>query len=138
MKKNALFTTLALVFGLVLSGRAQTPPPPTVESVAPVVVKTVPEAGSKDVAAGVVEIKVTFSKEMAEGSWSWADAWKGSTPEIIGKPSYAADGKTCVLKAKLEPGKTYGYWINSPRFKNFKDQQGRSAIPYFLVFQTRS
>jgi hypothetical protein len=55
MKNNALFTTLALVFAVALSGRAQTAPTPTVESVAPVVVKTVPEAGAKDVAAGIVD-----------------------------------------------------------------------------------
>ena len=100
-------------------------------------VKTVPEAGAKDVAPGVVEIKVTFSKEMADGSWSWSSAWKDSTPEGIGAPHYDADKRTCVLKVKLEPGKTYGYWINSQSFKNFKDRQGRSAVPYMLVFQTK-
>jgi hypothetical protein len=38
---------------------------------------------------------------------------------------------------KLEAGKTYGYWINSQRFIGFKDKQGRAAIPYFFVFQTK-
>jgi hypothetical protein len=137
MNMKALATTLAVV--TLACGRvaAQNNATATVDSVAPVVVKSVPEAGSKDVAAGVVEIKVTFSKEMADGSWSWADAWKGSSPEIIAKPHYEADKKTCVLKVKLEPGKTYGYWINSQSFKNFKDRQGRAAVPYMLVFQTK-
>jgi hypothetical protein len=137
MNVKTLVSTIsivALTCGILC---AQTATTPTVESVAPVVVKTVPEAGSKDVAAGAVEIKVTFSKEMADGSWSWASAWKDSTPEVIGKPRYEADQKTCVLKVKLEPGKTYGYWINSQSFKNFKDRQGRSAVPYMLVFQTK-
>src|SRR5690349_1891675 len=80
-----------------------------VDSVAPVVVKTVPEAGSKDVSPGMVEIRVKFSKPMADQSWSWSSAWKDSVPEGIGKPSYEADQKTCVLKVKLEPNKTYGY-----------------------------
>jgi len=131
---TATITVIALTCGHLV---AQTAATPTVETAAPVVVKTVPEAGAKDVAAGVVEIKVTFSKEMADGSWSWATAWKDSTPEIIGKPRYEADKKTCVLKAKLEAGKTYGYWINSQSFKNFKDRQGRPAVPYLLVFQTK-
>jgi hypothetical protein len=135
MKKLAtLLAVLTLAAGRVT---AQTTATATVDSVAPVVVKTVPEAGAKDVTAGVVELKVTFSKEMADGSWSWSDAWKGSSPEVVGKPHYEADGKTCVIKVKLEPGKTYGYWINSQNFKNFKDHQGRSAIPYLLVFQTK-
>jgi len=129
----AILTITTLTCGLLRSQTAV----PTVDTVAPVVVKSVPEAGAKDVAAGVVEIKVTFSKEMADGSWSWSDAWKNSSPEIVSKPHYEADGKTCVLKVKLEPGKTYGYWINSQSFKNFKDRQGRSAVPYMLVFQTK-
>lgn len=103
-----------------------------------VVVKTFPEAGVKNVDPGEVEIKITFSKEMSDGSWSWSSAWQDSTPEGIGKPHYEADHKTCVYKVKLAPGKTYGYWINSQKFGNFRDKSGRSAIPYLLVFQTKS
>jgi RNA polymerase sigma-70 factor (ECF subfamily) len=108
-----------------------------IDSIAPVVVKTVPEAGSKNVSPGEVEIKVTFSKEMTDQSWSWSSAWKDSTPEGTEKQHYEADHKTCVLKVKLEPNKTYGYWINSQNFHGFKDQQGHSAVPYLLVFQTK-
>lgn len=109
----------------------------SIESMPPVVVKAIPESGTSNVAPGEVEIRVTFSKKMVDGSWSWADAWENSTPEVIGKPHYEADHKTCVLKVKLEPNKTYGYWINSPRFHGFADAQGHSSIPYLLVFKTR-
>jgi len=108
-----------------------------IDSFAPVVVKTFPEAGSKDVSPGLVEIKVTFSKEMMDGSWSWSTAWQNSTPEMVGKPKYDADRKTCVLKVKLEPNKTYGYWLNSQKFGNFKDSRGHAAVPYLLAFQTK-
>jgi hypothetical protein len=108
-----------------------------IDSMAPVVVKTVPEAGAKDVAPGEVEIKVTFSKEMADGSWSWSTAWKDSSPEAIGKPHYDADHKTCIIKVKLEPNKTYGYWLNSQNFHNFRDKGSHSAVPYLLTFQTK-
>ena len=108
-----------------------------IASMPAVVVKTVPESGSKNVAPGEVEIKVTFSKEMMDGSWTWSTAWQGSTPEIIGKPRYEKDGKTCVVKAKLEPNKAYGYWLNSQKFGNFKDKQGKSSVPYLLVFETK-
>jgi len=107
------------------------------DSVAPVVVKTVPEAGSKGVSPGEVEIKVTFSKEMTDQSWSWSSAWKDAVPETVGKPRYEADHKTCVLKVKLEPNRTYGYWVNSQSFHGFKDQQGHAAVPYLLTFQTK-
>jgi len=107
-----------------------------IESMPPVVVKTVPESAAKEVATGIVEIKVTFSKEMTDNSWSWSSAWQGSTPEALGKPRYEADRKTCVLKVELERNKTYAYWLNSEKFKNFKDRQGHSAVPYLLAFQT--
>ena len=107
-----------------------------VDSVAPVVVKTVPEAGSKNVAPGETEIKVTFSKTMTDQSWSWSSAWKNSEPKSLEKPKYESDQRTCVIKVKLEPGKTYGYWINSQNFHGFQDEQGRPAIPYLLVFHT--
>ena len=135
MKKPTVVATLALgaLCALVTSdARGQ-----DIESMPPVVVKTVPESGAKGVAPGIVEIKVTFSKEMADNSWSWSTAWQGSTPEAVGKPKYEADGKTCVMKVKLEPNKTYAYWLNSEKFKNFKDQQKHPAVPYLLVFQTK-
>jgi hypothetical protein len=108
-----------------------------IDSVAPVVTRTVPEAGSKEVSPGVVDIRVSFSKPMMDQSWSWSSAWKDSVPESVGKPKYEADHKTCVLKVKLEPNKTYGYWINSQNFHGFKDQQGHPAVPYLLVFRTK-
>ena len=108
-----------------------------IDSMPPVVVKTVPESGSKNVAPGVVEIKVLFSKEMMDKSWSPSDAWRGSTPQIVGPPKYEADSKTWVVKVRLDPGKTYGYWLNSQKFINFKDAQGHPAVPYLLVFQTK-
>ena len=108
-----------------------------IDSVAPVVTRTVPEAGSKEVSPGVVDIRVSFSKPMTDQSWSWSSAWKDSVPESVGKPKYEADHKTCVLKVKLEPNKTYGYWINSQNFHGFKDQQGHPAVPYLLVFRTK-
>jgi Bacterial Ig-like domain len=109
----------------------------SVESMAPVVVKTVPQAGSTDVEPGELEVKITFSKEMMDQNWSWVDAWQGSPPPSVGKPKYSDDHRTCVVKVKLESGKTYGWWINSRSFGNFKDKQGRSAVPYLFVFKVK-
>ena len=131
--KNIIPTLVLIALGNLAgsAGHAQ-----DIDSMAPVVVKTVPEAGTRDVAPGEVEIKVTFSKEMTDQSWSWATAWQGSAPEIVEKPKYLDDNKTCVIKVKLEPGKTYGWWLNSQNFHGFKDKQGHSAVPYLLTFQT--
>jgi hypothetical protein len=109
----------------------------TLESVAPVVVKTVPEAGVNDVDPKLTEIKVTFSKEMQDGSWSWSTLSQESFPEMNGKPKYLSDKRTSVLPVKLEPNKTYAIWVNSAKFGNFKDISGQSAVPYLLVFKTK-
>jgi predicted Ser/Thr protein kinase len=109
----------------------------TVAGLPPVVVETQPVSGARDVEPGVTEIRVRFSKEMADGSWSWSTAWENSAPEIIGQPHYESDGRTCVAKVKLEPGRTYAWWLNSNQFKNFTDLAGRPAVPYLLIFQTK-
>ena len=131
MKTKNLTTIIGIVLAISFA-RAQ-----DIESMPAVVIKTVPESGSKHVAPGEMEIKVTFSKQMMDSSWSWSTAWQGSSPEMIGKPKYEADGKTCVLKVKLDPDKAYGYWLNSEKFRNFKDRSGRSSVPYLLVFETK-
>lgn len=110
---------------------------PTVESMPPVVVETVPRAGSVDVDPDLDEIRVTFSKEMSKTGWSWSTAWKDSSPEMVSTPRYDKDDRTCIARVKLEPGRTYGYWLNSQNFGNFKDADGKSAVPYLLVFKTK-
>jgi hypothetical protein len=42
------------------------------------------------------------------------------------------------LPVELEPGKTYWIGINSERFQNFKDLDGRPALPYQVVFRTKA
>ena len=111
----------------------------TVANLPPVVVKTVPQAGDVRVDPNITEIRVTYSKRMEDGSWSWGQISGDTMPPTTGKPHYLADGKTCVLPVKLEPGHTYVLQLNSltGKFANFKDRQKRPAVAYLLVFQTR-
>jgi hypothetical protein len=53
-----------------------------------------------------------------------------------GEVRHDKDKKTCVLPVKLESGKTYVVWLNSEKIENFKDSDGRAAVPYLLVFRT--
>jgi RNA polymerase sigma-70 factor (ECF subfamily) len=103
----------------------------------PVVVKTVPQAGARTVDPATTEIRVTFSKEMQDGSWSWSTWGEENYPKTTSKPRYMDDKRTCVLPVQLKPGRSYAIWLNSQNFGNFKDSEGKSAVPYLLVFETR-
>jgi hypothetical protein len=105
-------------------------------SAPPVVVRTVPEAGSTGVDVSLTEIRVTFSKPMQDGSWSWSTWGEENFPDMTDKPHYLPDGRTCVLPVKLKPGKFYATWLNSNKFKNFAAADGQPAVPYLLTFQT--
>jgi len=133
MKPHVLFAIIGAMFCASSTPAAHAQ---DIASAPPVVIKTEPEAGSKNVPPGEYKIKVTFSKEMANGSWSWCAAWTGSDAEVIGEPRYDTDQKTCVLTVRLAANKTYGWWLNTQKFQNFKDAQGHPAVPYLLVFET--
>ena len=130
--------TIGGVTGVVLAFAASVPAQiVTLETAPPVVVKTEPVAGATDVDPALTEIRVTYSKAMTEGSWSWSTWGEENYPETTGKPKYLQDGRTCVLPVKLQPNKFYAIWLNSEKFKNFKDTGRRPAVPYLLTFFTR-
>jgi RNA polymerase sigma-70 factor (ECF subfamily) len=132
-----VMTSLACLLATAPIGRStQAEDVPTVATAPPVVVKTVPQAGATDVDPELKTIKVTFSKDMDEGGYSWVQVSKESFPKVDGEVKYEKDKRTCVLPVKLEPGKTYVLWINTSKFENLKDSAGRSAVPYLLVFET--
>jgi RNA polymerase sigma-70 factor (ECF subfamily) len=110
----------------------------SVKSLPPVVVRTEPQSGDTKVdATKVTEIRVTFSKEMTDQSWSWSQISEDTFPKTTGKPSYDKERRTCTLPVKLEAGKTYVIWVNSEKFTGFKDASGQSAIPYLQAFETK-
>ncbi len=102
------------------------------------VVETVPRLGDVDVDASTTkEIRVTFSKPMMDGSWSFTSGNVYATPEATGKIHYLKDGRTCVMPCRLEPGKTYVMGINGGRFNKFKEKNGTPALPSSIAFRTR-
>jgi Big-like domain-containing protein len=102
----------------------------------PVVIKTVPEYGAKNVDPALSEIRVTFSKGMTDKSWSWVQIAPENFPKIVGEPRYLEDKKTCVVNVSLKPDTTYIIWLNTQKFTNFRDADGRLAQPYLLMFET--
>jgi hypothetical protein len=106
------------------------------EHQSPVVIRTVPQSGTKNVDPALSEIRVTFSKAMKDQSWSWVQIAPENFPELVGEPRYLEDKKTCVVDVRLDPGKTYIIWLNTQKFSNFRDADGRPAQPYLLMFET--
>lgn len=110
----------------------------SVEAMPPAVVSTIPQSGDTAVDPGLKEIRVTFSKDMiTEQMWSVCRISADSFPEFDGDIRYLGDKRSCVIPVKLEPGKTYVLWFNSPQSSNFRDTGFRPAVPYQLVFETR-
>ena len=124
--------------GPVTPAPAEPAPGAAIEAVPAVVVRTVPESGSAGVDPSLTELRVTFSKPMMDKSWAWTIWGEDNFPEKTGEPRYLADGRTCVLPVKLQPGKIYATWLNSDYFQDFRDRAGHPAIPYLLIFETRN
>jgi hypothetical protein len=134
MTTKCLIVIVLLLFSLAITRADE----PSVKSLPASVIRTVPECGNTDVdATATARIEVTFSKPMMDGAWSWAQISDGTFPTLVGRPTFSADRMTCVVGVKLQPKRTYVIWLNSEKFRNFKDADGKSSIPYLLVFQTK-
>jgi hypothetical protein len=130
MRSLIILSIAALLSGSALAKK------PSVKSMPPVVVMTVPQSGATAVDAGLKEIKVTFSKDMiTKKMWSFVQISKDSYPET-GEPKYV-DKRTIVLPVTLQPQKTYVIWINQGKFNAFRDVDNHPAVPYLLVFETK-
>src|SRR5215471_320529 len=139
MKWNTeLFLGITIAAAMLLGvAVAQTARQYSVKSMPPSVVKTVPAAGATEVDPELKELTFTFSKDMADGSWSACQISDDTFPEMGGKMHYQPDKRTCVMPVKLQPGKTYVIWLNRGQFMNFRDTQRNSSVPYLLVFETK-
>ena len=103
----------------------------------PVVVKTIPPSGATEVDPDLRELRVTFSKPMRDGSWSWVKLNDTTFPVMTSTPRFLPNNQTCVMPVKLQPGKLYAVWINFEGATNFKDTDGQAALPYLLIFKTK-
>ena len=129
--KGLYFTLIMVVFFIIgVSCLAS-------DTKSPNVIETYPVSGNTDVDPLTKEITVTFDEPMKDGNWSWAYTNKNKFPVMTGQPYYKPGHTVNVLPVKLESNQEYEVWINSEKFKNFKDRAGNPAIPFRLVFTTK-
>jgi DNA-binding CsgD family transcriptional regulator len=128
-----LSATLIVAALAVLGGAPKSGGPAT----APRVVSTSPAAGAV-VPAGTIALRVTFDRPMRPGSYSFVRKAVETYPDCgDNRPVQSADGRTFTLHCRLDAGRHYEIWFNSPPYMNFVDEAGVAASPYQLLFHTR-
>lgn len=103
----------------------------------PQVVAFDPPLGATNVDPARTVLAVTFDREMDREGWAWVIEDRSTAPDI-GESSWDATVRTNSAPVRLEPGKTYVVWINSPQYSYFKDLAGRTATPVRWSFTTRA
>ena len=96
-----------------------------------------PPLGATNVDPARSVLAVTFDRAMDREGWAWVIEDKATAPDI-GESSWDAEARTNSAPVRLEPGKTYVVWINSPQYSYFKDLQGTPATPVRWSFTTRA
>jgi DNA-binding CsgD family transcriptional regulator len=127
---------LASVIGaftaLAVAGHHPAPSPPSAPLPAPRVVAVSPAVGA-EVAAGRIQIKVTFDRPMADG-YSFIARDEASYPNCAAKPTQSADGRSFTLNCVVVAGKDYWIGFNNARFQKFMSVEGVAATPAVLRF----
>ena len=109
---------------------------PGTESEPPHVVAFDPPLGATNVDPARTTLAVTFDRAMDREGWAWVIESKSTAPDI-GESSWDVEVRTNTAPVRLEPGRTYVVWINSPQYSYFKDPQGRASTPVRWSFTTR-
>lgn len=142
----ALFATLCA--GLALAGcgrtpqldvRTATPVKPVEQFQAvqpPAVIAVDPPNGATDVDPSRTTLSATFDRPMDPEGWAWVIEHPSTAPDL-GDSTWDAAVRTNTAKVRLEPGRSYVIWLNSPQYTYFKDRQGIAAAPYRWTFTTR-
>lgn len=102
----------------------------------PRVVALDPPQGARDVDPGRGVMSVTFDRDMDPEGWSWVIERPETAPEL-GDARFDAGGRTNTVAVRLEPGRTYVVWVNSPQYAYFRDRSGVTAEPLRWTFTTR-
>jgi|CXWL01.1.fsa_nt_gi hypothetical protein len=102
----------------------------------PAVVSLDPPNGATDVDPARPTLSITFDREMDAEGWAYVIEAAETAPDL-GESSFDASHRVNTVHARLEPGKRYVVWINSPQYSYFRDRNGTLLPPLRWTFQTR-
>jgi RNA polymerase sigma-70 factor (ECF subfamily) len=105
-------------------------------STAPRAIVLDPPNGATDVDPARTTLTVTFDREMDREGWAWVVENAATAPET-GESSFDATGRTSTVEVRLQPGRSYVVWVNSPAYPYFRDTSGVPATPTRWAFSTR-
>lgn len=127
------FSMIALAAAIgAFAALAVSPPPGPPAGAIPRVRAVSPKVGA-EVAAGKIQIKVTFDQPML-ASWSFVMRDPASYPNCAQTPVQSKDGRTFTLDCTVEAGRDYWIGFNNTRLKGFQSLDGVPATPAMLRF----
>jgi hypothetical protein len=96
-----------------------------------------PPNGARDVDPARTWLEVTFDRPMDPQGWAWVIEGPESAPEIA-ESSWDPEIRRNRVEVRLEPGREYVVWVNSPQFAYFRAPDGTPAEPLRWSFSTRA
>jgi hypothetical protein len=133
--------TLAAAIALVAAACGDEPPELAVSAegrppAAPLAIRFDPPNGARDVDPARTTITVTFDREMDRQGWAWVIENPATAPGT-GESRFDAGGRSNTVDVRLEPGRDYVVWVNSPEYPYFRALDGVPATPARWTFSTR-
>ena len=101
---------------------------------------TAPPQLADDVDPDLGAVVLTFDQPMMDLSWSVQPLRRGGEwfPDLPDRPHYDASRRQCTIPVRLEAGRVYWIWVNSPIHRYFMTDDYRRAAPRALLFATRT
>ncbi|MBP1643413.1 MAG: sigW 13 [Acidobacteria bacterium] len=94
-----------------------------------------PPLGAAGVDPSRTTLAVTFDRDMDPEGWAWVVENAATAPEV-GESSWDPAQRTNTVQVRLQPGRDYVVWVNSPQYSYFRDRGGKPAAPVRWTFST--
>jgi hypothetical protein len=101
----------------------------------PAILAMQPPNGAREVDPNLDRLVITFDREMAPRSWAIVGP---GAPEIVGELAYDEGHTTLTVPVRLEPGRSYTFFLNTPAHAGFASKVGAPLYPVRVDLETRT